>query len=292
MGIDPFLYVAFGAGFLLGRIPHRPNPWIGRATLATVGALIFFLGSELGSIPGFDPVTEVPAGLGFAGLIVGFTMAIALVLPKRPAPPDRGVAEPERPAPAWILFVLALVAGFVVGRGTSLPSASLLTASLYLLLGLVAYDLRLSKSGLYRLRAPLTAAVGGAIAGAVAFELLHPVGWVPAFATAFGFGWYSLAGPLLTAQYGASLGLLAFLTNFLREDLTILLSPYLGRRVRAEGLVAMGGATSMDTTLYFAVRYGEPRGDPANGTMALASGLTLTVTASLVLPILLSLGRM
>jgi uncharacterized membrane protein YbjE (DUF340 family) len=290
LGIDPFLYIAFGAGLLLGRIVHRRSPWVGRATFVTVCALIFFLGAELGSIPGFDPLLDIPPALLFVALIVGFTLAVAVLLPRGSAPAERSFDEPARPTPFWILFLAALVIGFEAGRGTALPSASLLTWTLYLLLALVGFDLRLSMQGLHRLWAPLTAAVVGAALGAVVFVLVDPIGWVPAFATAFGFGWYSLAGPLLTARFGASIGLLAFLTNFLREDLTIILSPYLGRRVRAEGVVAMGGATAMDTTLYFAVRYGAPQGDPANGTLALASGLTLPVAASLAIPLLLSLG--
>ncbi|MCI4331376.1 MAG: lysine exporter LysO family protein [Thermoplasmata archaeon] len=289
MGIDPFLYIAFGAGLLAGRIPHRPLPWIGRATFLTVCALIFFLGAELGSIPGFNPLLDIPASLLFAGLICGFTVAIVLVLPRPPAPAENGSAEEFRPRPVWIVFLGALVLGFAAGRSTSFPTATFLTASLYVLLALVAFDLRFSKSALGRVWVPLLSAIVGALAAATVFELIDPVGWVPALATALGFGWYTLAGPLVTARFGASLGLLAFLTNFLRENLTLVLSPYLGRWVRSEGLVAMGGATSMDTTLYSAVRYGAPAGDPTTGTLALASGLILTVAASLVLPLLLSL---
>src|SRR5208282_2778243 len=106
-----------------------------------------------------------------------------------------------------------------------------------------------------------------------------------AFATTFAFGWYTLAGPLVGARAGAALGLLAFLTNFLREDLTMLLSPVIGPRMRGEGLAALGGATSMDTTLYFVTRYG----DRDAGSLALASGLILTVVASLVVPAVLAL---
>ena len=64
----------------------------------------------------------------------------------------------------------------------------------------------------------------------------------------------------------------------------MLLSPVFGGRLRGEGLAAMGGATSMDTTLYFVTRYG----DAEAGSLALASGLVLTVVASLVLPALLA----
>jgi len=55
--------------------------------------------------------------------------------------------------------------------------------------------------------------------------------------------------------------------------------------MRGEGLTAMGGATAMDTTLWFVVRYG----DPDSGGLALTSGLVLSVLASLLLPLVLAL---
>ncbi len=65
----------------------------------------------------------------------------------------------------------------------------------------------------------------------------------------------------------------------------MLLAPVIGRRLRGEGLTAMGGATSMDTTLYFVVRFG----DAEAASIALTSGLILTVLASLLVPLLLAL---
>jgi uncharacterized membrane protein YbjE (DUF340 family) len=57
-----------------------------------------------------------------------------------------------------------------------------------------------------------------------------------------------------------------------------------GLPLGGEGLSALGGATAMDTTLYFVTRYG----DRNAGSLALASGLILTVAASLVLPFVLA----
>jgi uncharacterized membrane protein YbjE (DUF340 family) len=127
----------------------------------------------------------------------------------------------------------------------------------------------------------------GAVAAGGVYALATGTGWAASFAITFGFGWYSLDGPLVTASLGAALGLIAFLTNFLRENLTMLIAPVLGRRFGGETLTAMGGATSMDTTLFFVVRYG----DRDAASMALASGLILTVSASLVVPAFLVLAH-
>jgi uncharacterized membrane protein YbjE (DUF340 family) len=132
---------------------------------------------------------------------------------------------------------------------------------------------------------PLTAAVVGALVAGTLFALVSGTSLPVALGTTLAFGFYTLAGPLVLARAGALLGLLAFLTNFLRENLTMVLSPVVGRRLRGEGLAALGGATSMDTTLFFVTRYG----DRDAGSLALANGLVLTVAASLVVPLVLAL---
>jgi len=148
----------------------------------------------------------------------------------------------------------------------------------------VAFDLPLRWASVRSVWVPLTAAGIGALLAGTLFALVSGVALPVSLATSFGFGFYSLTGPLVLARAGALLGLLAFLTNFLRENLTMVLSPVVGRRLRGEGLTALGGATAMDTTLYFVTRYG----DRNAGSLALASGLILTVAASLVLPFVLA----
>ena len=48
----------------------------------------------------------------------------------------------------------------------------------------------------------------------------------------------------------------------------MVLAPWAGDRLKGEGLTALGGATAMDTTLYFITRYG----DREAGSLALTSG--------------------
>ncbi len=151
------------------------------------------------------------------------------------------------------------------------------------MLALVAFDLNWSREGLRRLWVPLTAAVGGVVAAAAVFSA---VGLLPsriAFATGLGFGWYTLTGALVAANAGASFGFLAFLTNFLRENLTMVTSPWAGPVLGGEGMTAVGGATSMDTTLYFITRFA----DRDAGSLALSSGLILTIAASVLVPLAL-----
>jgi len=285
---DPFLYLAFLIGLVAGRLLRPRTPWVGRATLVTIGILVGLLGASLDAVPVGRLLLTIPLSLGFAALILGLTIGSYAALARWSPEPEIAAAEPrprtgER-VPLSLLLLAALLGGYALGRFVVIPTTTAIPWALYALLALVAFDLKLRTGALRRLWVPLAAAVTGASAAAAVFVLLTSTSAPVAFATTFAFGWYTLAGPLVGARAGAVLGLLAFSTNFLREDLTMLLSPVFGGRLRGEGLAAMGGATSMDTTLYFVTRYG----DAEAGSLALASGLVLTVVASLVLPALLA----
>jgi uncharacterized membrane protein YbjE (DUF340 family) len=287
VAFDPFLYVAFAVGFVAGRIVRSRSPWVPRATLVTVVILVGLLGASLGSVPWFSLITTVPVAFAFAALILGLTAGIAIALARlRPAPtePAPRPTHDER-LPLSLVLLASLLLGLAVGRFVDLPAAAAIPWVLYALLALVGFDIPLKLAALREVWVPLTAASVGAVVGAVIFAFADHLALSASLATSLAFGFYSLAGPLVGARAGAVLGLLAFLTNFLREDLTMILSPYVGRRLRGAGLAALGGATSMDTTLYFVTRYG----DAEAGSLALATGLILTVAASLILPALLAL---
>ncbi|MCI4364524.1 MAG: lysine exporter LysO family protein [Thermoplasmata archaeon] len=288
MEFDPYLYVAFLAGLVAGWVVRPRSAWVGRATLATVGALVGLLGASLSGIPAGSLLATVPLALAYASLILLLTALVYFVLARRRVPgstPPAGTTKPDGRVPLSLLLLGALLAGYGLGHVLAVPTAEAIPWALYALLALVAFDLRLRTRALGRLWVPLLAAVGGALGAATVFIVLGEFSAPIALATALAFGWYTLAGPLVGARAGALLGLMAFLTNFLREDLTMLLAPVFGRRLQGEGMSALGGATSMDTTLYFVTRYG----DAEAGSLALASGLVLTVAASLLLPIVLAL---
>lgn len=280
MYFDPFLYLALALGFVLGRRFHRPNVWTPRATTATVLVLILLLGALLGITPLPAVATVIPMAVGFALLTILLTVAVVLLLPRKPGDPHRAPVPPASPVPMGAIYLAALLVGFIAGHAGWVPPPSWLTYALYLLVGLVGFELQLRLSPLRTIWVPLLASLLGGFGSALAFLFVVGIPARTALATSAAFGWYSLAGPVVTLQVGATAGLLAFLTNFLRENLTMILAPSLGKRLRGEGLTALGGATAMDTTLYFVVRYG----DPEAGSLALASGLVLTIAASVLVP--------
>jgi len=284
--VDPFLYVAFLIGLVAGRAIHRRSRWIPRALILTIVVLVGLLGASLNDVALGSLAVTVPVALGFALLVLALTAVSSLVLSRlRPASaPSTPNATTRERFPLSFVLVGAVLVGFALGRVVSVPTGTAIEWALYALLALVAFDLPLNWAGVRAVWVPLTAAAAGALSAGAIFALVSGTALPVAMATALAFGWYTLAGPLVLARAGALLGLLAFLTNFLRENLTMVLSPVVGRRLRGEGLTALGGATAMDTTLYFVTRYG----DRDAGSLALASGLILTVTASLIVPLVLA----
>jgi uncharacterized membrane protein YbjE (DUF340 family) len=286
VAFDPFLYVALAGGYLVGRVVHARSPWIPRATLATVAVLVGLLGASLDSVPSDTLLAEIPLAVGFVALILVVTIAAFLAL-RRPATTTPAPA-PEVPlsqrASVSVGLLVALLVGVAVGRFLAVPADAAIPYVLYVLLALVGFDLVVTREGLRGVWVPLTAATVGALGAAAIFVWVVGVPATAGFSTSLGFGFYSLAGPLVAARLGSALGLLAFLTNFLREQLTMLLAPYLGPRLRGAGLASLGGATAMDTTLFFVTRYGDER----SASLALATGIVLTLAASLVLPAILA----
>lgn len=282
-----YLYAAFAAGWLVGRRWKPHGRWLPTVTLASVLVLVGFLGASFRDTTASELATALPEAVLLVLAVLGATTAVFAVL--RRAGPVRGprVAATIRPdrVPTSLLLLGALFVGYGVGRLVVLPTGELISGALAVLLALVGYGIELAWASVRRAWVPIVSAAAGAGLGALAVSIVARLPLPETFSSSLAFGWYSLAGPLVGARLGASVGLLAFLANFLREALTMVLAPYVGRRMRGEGLAALGGATALDTTLYFVVRYG----DPDAGPLALASGLTLTIAASLLVPLVLAL---
>ncbi len=285
MEFDPYLYVALAAGWALGRLFRLPEAWVRRGTFVTVVVLVALLGATLRGVGLAALAVEIPWAVGFVALLLGVTVAVFWLLARAsPAPARPPGPEAPRTWSTSLALVAALLAGFGLGGVVALPTAVGLRGTLYALLFLVGIAIHLDRAGLARAWLPITAAGVGAVAGSLLFYLAGHTALGPSLGIGLAFGWYTLAGPLLSAHSGAAIGLLAFLVNFLREILTMLLSPRLGPRLGGPGLAAMGGATAMDTTLPFVTRYGSEE----SASLALASGLVLTVVAGLVVPLVLA----
>ncbi|MEM3730521.1 MAG: lysine exporter LysO family protein [Candidatus Bathyarchaeia archaeon] len=111
----------------------------------------------------------------------------------------------------------------------------------------------LRKAGLKIFIFPFSIALGSVLGGLTAGYVLG-INLVGSMAVGAGFGWYTLAGPLISQLFGVEFGALGFAANFIRELLTILTAPIL-IKFGKHAPIASGGATAMDTTLPIIARY-------------------------------------
>jgi len=132
---------------------------------------------------------------------------------------------------------------------------------------------KMRRTGLKILAIPLAVAVGSIAGGAVG-GLVLGLDAVKTMAVTAGYGWYTLAGPLVGQFFGAQWGALGFVVNFLRELLTIV-TIFVTARIDKYAPIALGGATTMDTTLPVIARYCGSDSLIA----AFSSGFTLSIIA-------------
>jgi uncharacterized membrane protein YbjE (DUF340 family) len=188
----------------------------------------------------------------------------------------------------YILTALAIgvLAGYLNNSFGSLIANSwisdyLFNASLILLLFVmgVVFGMdkeaigKIKRAGLKILIVPFAVASGSISAGLIAALILR-LNVFASMATSAGFGWYTLTGPLVGQIFGAEWGALGFVSNFLRELLTIV-TVSLMVKIDKYAPIASGGATTMDTTLPILVRY---CGSDVL-IVAFSSGFILTVIA-------------
>jgi len=154
-------------------------------------------------------------------------------------------------------------------------------ASLILLLFVMGLAFGIDKESITKLRQtgpriliiPFSTALGSICAGAIG-GLILGISPIASATVSAGYGWYTLAGPMVWQIFGAELGALGFAANFFREILTIIATPLM-RKADKYAPIASGGATAMDTTLPVIVRY---CGSDLL-VASFASGFVLTVVA-------------
>jgi uncharacterized membrane protein YbjE (DUF340 family) len=183
--------------------------------------------------------------------------------------------------------IILLSSGMIIGYQFRITFArDLVSYLLYIMLFLIGLEIgservRIGKDDLLL---PLVTVVGTLAAA----SLISPLIGLPLKVTlsvAAGFGWYTLAGPLVTSLLGAYAGALAFLSNLLRELISLIFHRTISK-IGCNALIACGGAASMDTFLPFVV----DACGPESGVRSFISGLILTLITPLAISFLSSLG--
>ena len=168
----------------------------------------------------------------------------------------------------------------------------IITAGLCLLLFLVGISaggqeglmLKLKRMGFRILLVPLMVGLGS-IFGAAAGGLMLNIPLRQASAVGAGFGWYTFVGVELT-KHSAQLGALAFMTNFSRELIALLIIPFVAKHVGFLESIGPAGATGSTVTLPIISQ----ATDPGIAMVAFLTGMILSSLVPFLVPFIMALG--
>jgi uncharacterized membrane protein YbjE (DUF340 family) len=132
---------------------------------------------------------------------------------------------------------------------------------------------------------PLTTIVGTAIGVSLVYLIIPNISFKEVQAVGSGYGYYSLSSIIITETYSKSLGVIALLSNVMREIITLLFAPIIAVYFGKIAPICSGGATSMDTTLPIITK----ASGKEYAIISLFHGIVLTVLVPLLVSIILSL---
>lgn len=188
-------------------------------------------------------------------------------------------------------LTIGVVLGWLVSGHFPIPG-SLESAVFAVMLLAIGVDLgqdrqlwqRIVQAGWRMLLFPLNVLVGTLCGCLLAAFLLH-ANTGETMAIGAGFGWYSLAALLLNELDGARVAAIAFMANLFREILGFVLIPLLARIRHGALSVAIGGATTMDTTLPLIAKSTSSE----TAVYAFVNGVIVSAIVPLAIPVLYSI---
>lgn len=129
--------------------------------------------------------------------------------------------------------------------------------ALYVLMFLVGVGIGSDNKALQAIRTmnfkilliPITTILGTALGIAIIIPLIKGINIKEAMAVGAGYGYYSLSSIIIKELHSEWLGVVALLSNVIREVITLLLAPIFAIYFGKIAPICSGGATSMDTTL-------------------------------------------
>ncbi|MCX7918250.1 MAG: lysine exporter LysO family protein [bacterium] len=269
-------------------------------------SLIFLLGVKVGNEP---RVTQHLGEIGVQGLAIAssvvigtllFAIPIELWLRKKIIVSTSLFPSPRENRELQItgLILFSMASGIIVGYSRILPQMMLtrlddlswwLLAFLLLLvgidMGMTAIWKKISQIGLHILILPL-GVIGGTMLGAIMVGVMLQMQMNEVASVAGAFGWYTLSAIVLDKLHSPQLGALAFFANVLRELIAFIFIPVFVRLHRPISGIAIGGATTMDTTLVLIDRVAGAE----YAALAFVQGLVLSVLVPFLVPLLVKGG--
>ncbi|GET28480.1 lysine exporter LysO family protein [Prolixibacter sp. SD074] len=194
-----------------------------------------------------------------------------------------------------IIILSFFALGLILGITHSLPAVLLKTDfsmyALYILMFLVGIGIGADRKSWKVIRTinvkiflvPLGVMVGTAIGVTIVSLFLPNLSIREAMAVGAGYGYYSLSSIFITQMHGETLGVMALLSNIIREVATLLLTPVFVKYFGKLAGIMSGGATAMDTTLPIITRYS----GKDYAIISLVSGIVLTILVPVIITFIL-----
>lgn len=301
--------IALGAGIGAKALRGIRMVWLSRLQMAVLFMIILSLGIQLGAN---EEVAESVGIIGLAALISALlamagSLLFGYLLRRFLLKLDRfGSAGGESGTEAdsggsadtrltWVILAAVIVGAFlgraVLPEAVTRRCAPAVSLGLDVMLFLVGLDLgvqgesirsMIRDAGARPLLLPLAVVAGSLSFGALT-ALVLPFSPRETAAVAAGMGWYSLA-PSILAPYSLKLSAIAFLSNIIRELLSILLVPFVARRIGYLESVAIAGATAMDTLLPVILKAADRR----ITVYAFTSGLVCSLLVPVLVPLMIA----
>lgn len=274
---------------VIGKVIKRSFPKIGDAIVLTlIFSIAFWGGSQIGS--GETLANVLIGSIVMAFLVVLTTLGVGLAFNK-----ETTVKGQSNLVLTQLKYGIPLVVGLAFGFFVrpSLPFGTIINYELYALALIIGFNMgsEIKLRAIFNVTKEALVTIIVVILGALACAgLSYELGLLPnlklAIVMFMGAGWYSYTGPIVSTYYGPVYGVAAFLINFFREQITFLIVPLLVKvRPNPYSAIAIGGATSMDTTLglYSSIFSGE------YSLSAMISGALLTLVIPIILPLTISI---
>jgi uncharacterized membrane protein YbjE (DUF340 family) len=131
---------------------------------------------------------------------------------------------------------------------------------------------------------PLITIVGTTLGVSCVYLLFSEDNFKDMLAIGYGFGYYSLSSIFITELRGEEMGVIALLSNVMREIITLLSAPLLAIYFGKLAPIVSGGATSMDTTLPIITK----ASGKEYAMISLFHGIILTILVPFLVTLLLS----
>ncbi len=188
-------------------------------------------------------------------------------------------------------FVLGLILGLIRLLPETMLEADFSMYALYVLMFLAGIGIGAGRSSWRVIRetnikivlVPVCVIAGSLLGAAAAALLLPGISVKESMAVGAGFGYYSLSSIFITQISGETLGVIALLSNILRELITLAATPFFVNYFGKLAGIASGGATAMDTTLPVITQYSGREW----AVISIFSGVVLTIIVPFLVPFIL-----